>query len=82
VWPSNKRSNILRWSDLQACEWAFVSAIISLQKRARRERANAVVDIVSSYETVMTVSETEYVCGTGALRAGVALKGKVVILGR
>jgi hypothetical protein len=82
VWPSNKRSNILRWSDLQACEWAFLSALISLQKRAKKERANAVVDIVSSYDTVMTVSETEYVCGTGALRAGVALKGRVVILGR
>jgi hypothetical protein len=82
VWPSNKRSNISRWPDLQACEWAFLSAVISLQKRARRERANAVVDIVSSYENATTVSETKYVCDTGPVRAGVALVGTVVILGK
>src|SRR5262245_22785042 len=82
VWPSHKRANIFGRSGLEACERSFLSAIISLQGRARRERANAVVDIVSSYENAVNVSETEYVCGSVGLRAGVALEGKVVTLGR
>ena len=80
-WPTNKRANILGRSNQLACDYSLLSAVLSLQGRARRERANAVVDVVSSYESVATVSETQYVCDVGPLRAGVALKGRVVRLG-
>jgi hypothetical protein len=82
VWPTNKKTNAFAKSDLQACEWAFLSAVIALQERARKQGGNAVVNIVSNYKNVITSSETEYVCGAGGLIAGVALKGRVVNLGR
>ena len=81
VWPTNKRANIFGRSNQLACEYSLLSAVLSLQGRARRERVNAVVDIVSSYGSVMTVSPTQYVCDVGSLRAGVALRGRVVSLG-
>ena len=81
VWPTNKRANIFGRSVQLACDYSLLSAVLSLQGRARKERANAVVEIVSSYQGVPTVSETQYVCDVGALRAGVALTGRVVGLG-
>jgi hypothetical protein len=81
-WPTNKKTNAFAKSDLQACEWVFLSAVIALQERARKEGGNAVIDIVSNYRNVVTSSESEYVCGAGGLIAGVALKGRVVSLGR
>jgi hypothetical protein len=79
-WPTNKKTNAFAKSDLQACEWVFLSAVIALQERARKEGGNAVINIVSNYRNIVTNSETEYVCGAGALIAGVALKGRVVNL--
>ena len=79
-WPTNKKTNAFAKSDLEACEWVFLSAVIALQERARKEGGNAVINIVSNYRNVVTSSETEYVCGAGGLMAGVALKGRVVNL--
>jgi hypothetical protein len=81
-WPTNKKTNAFAKSDQHACEWVFLSAIIALQERARKEGGNAVVNIVSNYRNVQTSSESEYVCGAGGLIAGVALKGRVVNLVR
>jgi len=80
-WPTNKKTNAFAKSDLQACEWVFLSAVIALQERARKEGGNAVINIVSNYRNIVTSSESEYVCGAGGLIAGVALKGRVVNLG-
>ena len=79
-WPTNKKTNAFAKSDLQACEWVFLSAVIALQERARKQGGNAVINIVSNYRNVVTNSESEYVCGAGGLIAGVALKGRVVNL--
>ena len=79
-WPTNKKTNAFAKSDLQACEWVFLSAVIALQERARKVGGNAVINIVSNYRNFVTSSESEYVCGAGALIAGVALKGRVVSL--
>jgi hypothetical protein len=82
VWPSNKRANKFGRSEQQACDYALLSAVLSLQGRARRERANAVIDIVTSYGDAVTVSAAQYVCDTAGLRVGVVLRGRVVSLGR
>jgi hypothetical protein len=82
VWPSNKRANIFGRSNQLACDYSLLSAVLSLQGRAKHEQANAVVDIESTYENVPTISEAEYVCDVGPFRVGVALKGRVVSLGR
>ena len=55
---------------------------MELQERAKKEGGNAVVGIRSNYKSIETSSETEYMCGSGALMAGVALKGKVVRIGK
>ena len=75
---SNKKTNAFGKSDEAACQWAFLSAMLSLEQRAKELGANAVVNIVSNYKKVEMSSETEYECHAGALMAGVALKGEFV----
>jgi len=77
---SNKKTNAFNKSDEEACQWAFFSAIKSLQERALKEGGNAVIDIKSNYRDQEFVSATEFQCGAGAFIGGVALKGTVVKL--
>jgi uncharacterized protein YbjQ (UPF0145 family) len=80
TWTTNKKANAFGRADKQACERAFASAMISLQKRARAEGGDAVIGITSYYKKIVTVSDTEYMCGAGAIMAGVAFRGEVVRL--
>jgi uncharacterized protein YbjQ (UPF0145 family) len=77
-WKTNKKTNAFNKSDKEACEWAFLSAVLELQERAEKEGGNAVVNIKSNYKNMERSSDSEYMCGSGALMAGVALKGTVV----
>ncbi|MFA5494737.1 MAG: excinuclease ATPase subunit [Porticoccaceae bacterium] len=77
---SNKKTNAVGKSDLKACEWVLLSALISLQERAVAEGGNAVVNIRSYYKKNEFSSDTEYECHAGAVMAGVALIGEVVRL--
>jgi hypothetical protein len=77
---TNKKTNAFGKSDLQACQHVFLSAVIELQDRARKEGGNAVVNIKSNYRNELTESPTEFTCGAGAVIAGVALVGDVVKL--
>ncbi len=79
-WKTNKKTNGFNKTDKEACEWVFLSAVLELQERAQKEGGNAVVGIKSNYKNIERSSETEYMCGSGALMSGVALKGKVVRL--
>ena len=79
-WRTNKKTNAFGKSDEFACQWAMLSALLSLHQRALGLGANAVVDIRSNYKNQEFASETEYECGAGAIMAGVALKGTVVRL--
>jgi uncharacterized protein YbjQ (UPF0145 family) len=79
-YQSNKKTNAFGKSDLKACNWAFLSAMISLQNRAVAEGGNAVVNIQSFYKQNIVISETEFECGAGATMAGVTLTGDVVKL--
>jgi uncharacterized protein YbjQ (UPF0145 family) len=80
TWTTNKKTNAANKSDEEACEIAFLSAVIELQQRARKEGGNAVVNIQSVYRNANVDSETQYLCGAGAFVAGVALSGTVVKL--
>jgi len=77
---TNKKTNAFGKSDLAACQWAFLSAMVSLRDRALKEGGNAVVNIRSNYKNNMTTSETTFRCGAGGLMAGVALIGEVVTI--
>ncbi|HWU97909.1 MAG TPA: excinuclease ATPase subunit [Oxalicibacterium sp.] len=75
---SNKKTNAFGKSDEKACQWAFLSAMLSLEQRAKELGANAVVNIVSNYKKVVMSSDTDYECHAGGIMAGVALKGDFV----
>ncbi len=77
---TNKKTNAFNKSDLNACQWAFLTAMISLRDRALREGGNAVINIKSNYKNNLTSSEDTFQCGAGAFVAGVALIGTVVTL--
>jgi hypothetical protein len=81
-WTSNKKTNAANKSDQEACDLAFLSAVLMLQDRARREGGNAVVNITSIYKNEPFKSTSEYMCGAGRIMAGVALRGTVVTLGK
>ncbi len=65
-------------SDETACNSAFLSALVELQKRAKQHGANAVVNIVSYYKKVEMSSTTEYECHEGSGYMAVALRGDFV----
>ena len=77
---TNKKTNFSNKTDKEGCEWAFLSAMISLTQDARDKGGNAVVDIRSNYKDVEFSSETEYECGAGNIVGGVAFIGEVVKL--
>jgi uncharacterized protein YbjQ (UPF0145 family) len=77
---TNKKTNAFNKSDVEACQWAFISAMKELKNRALREGGNAVVEIKSNYRNNLTSSDDQFQCGAGAVMAGVALTGKIVQL--
>ncbi|MBI3149398.1 MAG: excinuclease ATPase subunit [Betaproteobacteria bacterium] len=77
---SNKKTNAFNKSDRVACEWAFMSAMLSFQDRAKELGGNAVINIKSYYKKDLRVSRSEYLCGAGATVAGVTFKGTVAKL--
>jgi hypothetical protein len=70
---ANKKTNAFNKSDIEACHWVFLSAMIAL-------KGNAVVEIKSNYKNNLTSSNDTFQCGAGNIVAGVALTGKVVTL--
>ena len=80
VFTSNKKTNFANKSDKDGCDYAFLSAMLSLRDRARTEGGNAVINITSYYKKNTFTSETEFECGAGAIVGGVALQGEVVKL--
>jgi uncharacterized protein YbjQ (UPF0145 family) len=77
---TNKKTNAFNKSDEEACRWVFLSALLELQERARKEGANAVVNIESYHKKNVHRSSETYECHAGALIAGVALRGTLVKL--
>jgi hypothetical protein len=76
---TNKKTNAFGKSDVEACKWVMLSALVQLHQRAIELGANAVINIKSNYKNNETSSATEYVCGAGALMAGVAFIGEFVV---
>jgi len=79
---SNKKTNAVGKKDKTACQWVFLSAMISFQKRALHEGGDAVVNIHSYYKKNDISSETKFMCGAGAIIAGVTFRGDVVKLSK
>lgn len=77
---SNKKTNAFNKTDKEACQWAFLSAVIALQERAVAEGGNAVINVTSNYKNQPYSSQTDFECGAGKFVAGATLKGQVVKL--
>ncbi|MPZ77344.1 MAG: excinuclease ATPase subunit [Deltaproteobacteria bacterium] len=75
---ANRKTNAFGKSDEKACNWAFLSAMVALEKRAQQLGADAVVNVVSYYKKNVMSSPTEFECHAVAVIAGVALKGDFV----
>lgn len=75
---TSQKTNSFGKTPERSCNWAFLSAMLQLQKRALAVGANAVVNIVSNYGNVPMSSDTEFECHDGAIMSGVALKGEFV----
>ena len=80
TYSANRKTNGVGKSDQKACEWAFLTAMITLQDRAVAEGGNAVINIRSYYYKNDFSSATEFECGAGAVMAGVTMVGEVVKL--
>lgn len=79
---SNKKTNAFNKTDKYACEWAFLSAMLSFQERAKQLGGNAIINITSYYKkNTINSNSTEYECGAGGVIAGVTFKGVVVNIG-
>jgi hypothetical protein len=77
---SNKKTNAANKSDEQACAWALRSVLISFQENAKRNGANAVVDLVSYYKSNEYADAAKFECHAGRIIAGVAMKGRAAIV--
>ena len=77
---TNKKTNFFNKTDVEGCEWAFLSAMISLTQDAQRRGGNAIVNIRSNYRNNLFSSETEYECGAGNVTGGTAFVGDIVKL--
>jgi len=77
---TNKKTNFFNKTDIEGCEWAFLSAMITFTQYAQRVGGNAIVNIRSNYKSIEFSSETEYECGAGNVTGGVAFVGDVVKL--
>ena len=77
---TNKKTNAFNKTDEEACQWVFLSAMLSLQALALKQGGDAVVDIESNYKGNPVSDSQNFQCGAGNIIAGVALKGRVVRL--
>jgi hypothetical protein len=77
---SNKRTNAFGKPDGEACDWALRSVLISFQENAKRNGANAVVDLVSYYKRREFADPAKFECHAGATVAGVTMKGRAAIV--
>ena len=79
---TSQKTNSFGKTPEKACNWAFLSAMLRLQARAKELGADAVINIASNYKNNEVLSDTEYECHDGTMMTGVALKGDFVKLAK
>ncbi|PLX82650.1 MAG: hypothetical protein C0614_06015 [Desulfuromonas sp.] len=79
---ANKRANKFGKSAEEACQNAFISALLTFQQRADKEGRNTVIDLYSVTKDKRFESADQYSCLVGGIMANVALRGKVANIGK
>nr|WP_320049765.1 hypothetical protein [uncultured Desulfuromonas sp.] len=74
---ANKRARKFGKSAEDACQTAFVSALMAFQDRAYKEGRNTVIDLYSVTKDRPFESTDQYSCLVGGMMVNVALRGKV-----
>ncbi|MEA3455716.1 MAG: excinuclease ABC subunit A [Campylobacterota bacterium] len=77
TYTANRKTNSFNKTDREACEWAFFSAVKSLQDRARQRGVRRVTGIISYYDKRPRSSSSTYECHAGGVVAGVVLRGNI-----
>lgn len=72
------RTNAFGKKNETACNWVFLSDMLSLKEEALKRGANAVINIVNNFDHKPNPSATEFECHVGFLMAGVAFKADFV----
>ena len=81
-WPTQKKTNAFNKTDEFACQWALLSGLLSLKKRALAEGGNAVINIKTNNDHREKSNSSTFECEIGRIIGSVALKGTVVKLAR
>lgn len=74
---SNKKTNGANKSDLDSCNWAFLSAVKQFQDTAKKLGGTKVINLISYYKKKPYTSATQFECHTGNVITGVALRGDI-----
>lgn len=77
---TNQKTNAFGKSDLEACQWVFLSAMLALRDAALDRGADAVINIESYYDKNPVSDSRQFECHAGNVIAGVALRGDFVKL--
>lgn len=75
---SSRKINVTAKFGNNSCIAAFLETLAALQKTAEGYKADAIVNIQSSYEGNTLSSSNNYLCDPGFFVAGVGLKADVV----
>ncbi|AXQ29284.1 hypothetical protein D0B54_11545 [Solimonas sp. K1W22B-7] len=74
---TNRVTSAAGRSDEEACRWAMLAALKDLQAEAKKQGANAVVDIHSNYRGWVYNSPTQYECHSGMVNAKLTIRGTI-----
>ena len=77
---TNQKTNAFNKTDIEACEWVMLSALLRMHSAAVNAGANSVINIKSNFKNILFVSNTQYSCGAGGFTAGVALIGTLAVI--
>ncbi len=67
-------------SQVTACQSALIVALKELREAAKKDGANAVINIKSNAKGKAVTSKEIYACDSGVLKSGVSISGDLVIL--
>ncbi len=76
-YTANRKTNAFNKTDVEACEWAFISSVKSLQDRARNMGKRRVTGIVNYYNRRRRSNPSRYECHVGKFVAKVAIQGNI-----
>ena len=80
TYSSRRSTNAFGKSDVESCQWAFLSGIKTFYERALKEGGNAVVNIISTTTGAKHSSAETFMCRAGNVVSKVYLSGDVIVI--